>query len=378
MMQSPQKKIKVTFIINDFIVGGAQYLLINLMTRMDPKRFEFSLITLFHFGDDEKDYLYRELPPGIPVYRLRFRGFRDFGAWVSLYRALRAINPDVVSTHLFFSNTVVRVLKPLFRYRAISAEHNTYVDKTKLQQLTDRILSYLTVRTIALTKTVVNFTVAQEGIRPSKFIIISGGIDTKQLRADLAASNPAVLRKEIGLRPEDRVIVNVSRFVPQKNHRLMLEGFSLFAPAHPHHRLVLVGGSEDGVDKLKAYARELGIADRALFLGYQKNIPAILGISDFFVSTSLIEGFGIAHAEALACGLPLLTTKTAGPDEMVQEGINGFFIPEYTKEAVAASLARMADQDISAMRAAAPGSVERYSLDRAVQSYERLFEETAV
>ncbi|MEK7106695.1 MAG: glycosyltransferase, partial [Patescibacteria group bacterium] len=236
--------------------------------------------------------------------------------------------------------------------------------------------SPLSARIVAVSKTVAIFTAKQENIRTDKFVVINSGIDAAVLRARAARSDPTETRRALGLAPEDHAIIDVARAVPQKNYPLLLEGFALFAPKHPAYML-LIAGLGKSLENIQTYTRELGIQDRVMFLGYQKNLPAVLAVCDFFVSTSLIEGFGIAHAEALACGLPVLTTKTAGPDEMIKEGVNGFFIPEYSKEAVAASLAKMAAQDLAPMRAASPRSVERYSTERTVKAYEKLFEETA-
>jgi glycosyltransferase involved in cell wall biosynthesis len=375
MPKQHTKKIKVLIVINDFLIGGAQKFVVDLLTRLDRTRFEPALMTLFYFG--EGDSLYDALPDGVPVYRLNFKSIRDVKAWRDLYRTLRLCGPDVVLSNLFFSNTITRLLALFFHYRVITIEHNTYTEKKRLHQLLDRVLAPLSARIVAVSKTVATFTAAQESIDPTKFIVIRDGVDVKQLQAELAKSDPITVRQGLGFAPEDRIIVNVSRIVPQKNHRLLLDGFALFAADHPHHRLLLVGGGSDE-EKIKAYAHKLNLGDSVRFLGYQKDVPQFLGIADFFVSTSLIEGFGIAHAEALACGLPVLTTKTAGPDEMIQEGTNGFFIPEYTKEAVAAGFAQITAQDLMPMRAAAIRSAEAYSTERTVEAYEKLFAETVM
>ena len=245
-----------------------------------------------------------------------------------------------------------------------------------MQRLLDRLLSHFSERIVAVSTSVATFTAKQEGIPLSKFIVINNGIDIKAIQTALREHDPVETRREVGFAPADKIVINVSRIVPQKNHRLLFEGFALFAREHPGYLLLVVGGGSH-LEEIEAYAKNLGISDKVKFLGYQKEIFHYLGIADFFISTSLIEGFGITHAEALAAGLPVLTTKTAGPDEMIQEGINGFFIPAYTKESVAEGLAKMAAQDLVPMCEAARHSSEAYSIDHIVERYETLFQEVA-
>ncbi|MEJ0053558.1 MAG: glycosyltransferase [bacterium] len=368
----PEKRIKALIVINDFLIGGAQKLIADLLARIDRSRFEPVLLTLFTFGEDEREYLYDALPEGTELHKLHFTGIRDWRAWRELYRLLRAINPDVVLANLFFSNTIMRLLKPFFGYRVFVVEHNTYVGKTAKERFLDRLLSHLTKRIVAVSETVADFTSWQEGISREKFAVIHNGIDIEKLRAEMNRYDTGETRRETGFAPEDRIILNVSRVIPQKNHKLLLDGFKLFVRSNPEYRLLIVGGGSHE-KKIRAYAESIGLHDIVRFTGYRKDVPRFFAVADFFVSTSLIEGFGIAHAEALACGLPVLTTKTAGPDEMIEEGVNGLFIKGYAPEAAAGGLSDMIVCDRSAMKAAAIRSAEAYSIERAVTAYEKLF-----
>ena len=370
----PDKRIKVALVINGFLIGGAQNVLLQIIKRIDYTRFDIVLVTLIRNNEDEKRYLYDKLPEGTKVYDLRFHGFYDLRAWGTLWRALRESKPEVVFANLFFSHTVIRLLKPFFGYKVITAEHNTYFDKTWLQKVVDRILATLTYRIVAVSKTVARFTSNQEHIPLSKFFINYGGIDIRALQKEMDESDPTETCKQTGFTTHNKIILSVARVVPQKNHRLMLEGFAIFAPKHPEYRLLVIGGGNLIAD-MEAYSNELGIGDKVRFMGYQKQMYPFFRIADFFVSTSLIEGFGTTHAEALAAGLPLVSTKTAGPDEMIKEGVNGFFITEYTPEAVAGSLAKMAAQNIAPMREASRLSAEAYAMERMIETYEKLFTE---
>src|SRR3989338_8685302 len=372
MKSNGKKPIKVAFVINGFLIGGAQNVLLQTLWRIDRTRFDPALITLMRRHEDEKRYLYDKLPPYVKIYDLRFKNFRDLLAWGTLWKTLAEVRPQVVFANLFFSHTVTRILKPFFGYRVITVEHNTYFDKTWLQKCVDRLLAPLTYSIVAVSNTVANFTSKQEGIARSKFVINYGGIDIDALRQEMEDSNPEETWQATGFKPTHKIILSVARVVPQKNHELTLKGFALFAKDHPEYRLLAIGGGSH-IPEMEALAKELGISEKVRFMGYQKHMYPFFRIADFFVSTSLIEGFGTTHAEALIAGLPLVSTKTAGPDEMIEEGVNGFFIPEYTKESVAESLEKMVGRNLAPMRAAARSTGERFALETMVRKYEELF-----
>ncbi|HUD02679.1 MAG TPA: glycosyltransferase [Candidatus Paceibacterota bacterium] len=370
------KKIKVVFGMNDFLVGGVQRLFVEQLRYFDRDTFEIVLITLFQFSD-QQDF-YAELPPDIEIHRLNFMSVRDVRSWWQLYQLLRQLKPDIVVSSLFFSNTVFRILKLFCGFHVIACEHNTYTEKTWAQRRVDRILALWSYRIMAVSKTVAIFTSKQERIPYKKFAIIHNGVDIKKIQTELEQLPASdVLKRDLGFKSSDRIILSVARLVPQKNHTLLLDGFALFYRTHPDYKLAIVGGG--GLQSmLEAYANELGIADAAVFFGTRQDIWKFYKICDFFVSASLIEGFGIAHAEALACGIPVVTTKTAGPDVLIQEGVNGYFISEYTPKAVADTLEKAVASDTVTMGAAAKESVQKYSIERSVKAYESLFAEAVL
>jgi glycosyltransferase involved in cell wall biosynthesis len=365
-------RITVALVINDFLVGGAQKLLVDLTARLDKERFRPVLITLFRFGEGEEKYLYRALAADAEVHCLSFKSFWDVSSWMRLIRVMRTVDADVVMANLFLTNTVMRLLAPLFRYRVVTVEHNTYTKKTKLHQRIDRLLSSLSVRIVAVSNTVADFTAKQEGITREKFTVIHNGIDAAALGARARHADVSRIRGELGLGGHERVFMSIARVVPQKNPQLLIDGFALFREAHPEYRLVMVGGGSH-LEKMRAYAASKGLTDSVFFLGYRSDVPELLSVAYAFVSTSAIEGFGIGHAEALACGVPVLTTKTAGPDEMITEGKNGFFITAYTPEAVCDGMERMHAADRTILSKEASESVAAFSIDATVAAYEELF-----
>lgn len=124
----------------------------------------------------------------------------------------------------------------------------------------------------------------------------------------------------------EKVLVHVSNFRPVKRatdvvevfHRLREEGLAL--------KLLLVG---DGPDRAAAQhlARDLGVYDDVRFLGKQEPVEEILSIADVFLMPSGSETFGLAALEAMACGVPVVSSDIGGLPELVVEGECGFLCP---------------------------------------------------
>lgn len=367
-MNPDMERIRVAFVPNDFLVGGAQRLHLGVFNNLDPSRYDMHLVTLFEFPG--KATLYGEVPSHVTVHRLSFRGFRDIRAWFKLYRTLFSIRPDVVIASLFFANTACRLLKPLVGYSVVATENNTYVSKSASAIFVDRALSHITHRIIAVSETVRDFTARQECIPSEKFIVIRGGTDVEAISRKAAMVDRESVRESLGLASDDCIAINVARLTKQKNQGALIEAFAEFSAARPKHRLLILG---EGAlyETYAGMIREKRAEDRIRLLGNVMDVVQYYAVSDYFVSSSHIEGFGVAHAEAFSVGLPVLTTKTAGPDEMVREGENGFFIRAPSPQAIREGLEKITSADLKAMRSACLATAARYDIRRMAALYEK-------
>lgn len=240
MSLEDNQKIKVAIVINDFLVGGAQRLVADQLKYLDRERFEYVLITLFTFPG--KSNFHHLIPDDVQLHQLSFSSFKDVKNWINLFQLLREIRPNIVISHLFFSNTVTRILKVLCGYTCIAVVHNTYIDKTHLQIFVDKILSYATYKIVAVSKTVALFTSRQERIPRTKFEIIHNGIDIKEINSRIVKlSSKDVLKEELGFRKNDKLFINVARLTPQKNQLLLIESFAHFVSKYPESHLVILG-----------------------------------------------------------------------------------------------------------------------------------------
>ncbi len=337
---------------NDMLMGGVQRLVIDQLNAINQSVFDVHLIVLMEFsGKATFDDL---IPDGVHVHRMRFNGFKDISAWQKLFRTLKRINPSVVKTATFFSNTVFLALKPFFKYEVIAAEHNTVRMKPYSQRLVDQLLLPRAFTIAADSKAVADFVEETEHIDRKHFTVLYNGVDLDAIASAEQEYAPrrTSLRAEYGI-PEDAfVILSVGRLVHQKNPQLMLEGFAKFSELEANAYLVVAGDGKERKD-LERIATEKGILDRVRFLGEHRGVHALYAMSDVFLLTSRHEGFCIAAMEGLAFGLPLISTRVAGVTEYLEEGVNGLFI-----EASPDDVARALEQ----IRKLPASERERYAL----------------
>jgi glycosyltransferase involved in cell wall biosynthesis len=185
-----------------------------------------------------------------------------------------------------------------------------------------------------------------------------------------------VWRAKEGLGSEDILFVCVARFVPQKNHALLLKAFAEGPTSNPHAHLVLVG---EGAlrEQLEQQAKNLGIADQVHFLGLRSDIPDALGAMDVFVLSSDYEGSPLSVIEAMASGLPIVSTAAGGVPDLFESGREGFIVRPRDVQGLSASMVfllgnREARQSMG--MAAARRARENFDVSRMVQAYERLYE----
>jgi glycosyltransferase involved in cell wall biosynthesis len=139
------------------------------------------------------------------------------------------------------------------------------------------------------------------------------------------------------------LIVSVGHLVVRKRHHVLIEAFARLKDRHPGARLAIIGAAAfeaDYPDRLRRTAATLGVADVVQFVG---NVPQLrviewLHAADVFALGTEREGCCNAVLEALACGLPVVTTSAGDNAWFVKDGFNGFIVPVDDSGAMEAAL----------------------------------------
>lgn len=190
-------------------------------------------------------------------------------------------------------------------------------------------------------------------------------------------------RRDLGLSPEDTLLLFVGSGFERKGLRFLIEAMAIMQGSERHRtglksrnlRLLVVGkGNNRGYLRL---ARRHGVDGDVVFKGPVKDIRGYYYASDIFVLPSIYEPFSNACLEAMAEGLPVVTSRANGVSEVLADGVEGVIIDNPTNPGeIAKGIAPLLERDKSVeMGRAARNKVEGYSLERNVDETLRLIEE---
>jgi UDP-glucose:(heptosyl)LPS alpha-1,3-glucosyltransferase len=198
------------------------------------------------------------------------------------------------------------------------------------------------------------------GTPEGKLPVVYLGIDLDHFHpAERARLRPAQ-RAALGFGEPDLVLVCVGSGFERKGVATLLRAV---AKSSVRCHAIVVGGDKHAAG-YEALARELGIADRVRFAGVQKDARPWYAAGDVFVMPSLYEPFGNANMEALAMGLPVITSTKSGVAELLRPGVSGYVHDALDADGVAVSIAALADPvHREAMGRAARTVAEGYSLE---------------
>ncbi len=141
------------------------------------------------------------------------------------------------------------------------------------------------------------------------------GVDFSRFQAPVDTQET---RRSLGVPETAPLVITVGEHIPRKNHETVLRAVHKLPGVH----LLFCGVGEE-TDLLQSLAKELDMADRVRFLGFRKDVPALLRASDVFCFPSLQEGLPVSLMEAMAAGLPCAVSRVRGNRDLIREGEGG-------------------------------------------------------
>lgn len=159
--------------------------------------------------------------------------------------------------------------------------------------------------------------------------------------------NPTSIEKVTPLKSATPTILAVGRIAKQKDYLTLLQAFNLL-DKKINARLVIVGGVYETSEKQKldSFIQENNLAEQVDFVGFTENIQDYYGVAEVFVLCSAWEGFGNVIVEALAFGLPVVSTDcNHGPSEILQAGKFGKLVPVGDSLGMAAAITQILDNN---------------------------------
>lgn len=369
---APRSRQHVAFIINSLAGGGAERVMCTLLRASEEERCRVD-ITLILLDREPAAY---EVPSWIKVEQLDCG--QSFGRSVfKLLQLLRRIRPDVVLSFLTRANIAAVLACRVLGIAAVISERvntSSHLGKGAGAQLARLLVRYcypLARRIIAVSPGVADDLVNAFGIGRDKLVVIANPIDLENIRRQGDATPSIML--------ETPYVMAMGRLVPNKNFAMLIEAYARADMAE--HLLILGEGPERS--NLTALVVRLGLQGRVHIPGFCANPFAVLKHAQLFILPSNAEGFPNSLLEAMALGLPVISTNClSGPSEVlaetarerilepVMQAAHGILVSPDNVEDMAAGLRAMADPDRRrAYAAKAARRAADFSVARAKDAY---------
>ncbi len=364
---------RIVFHVPSLRGGGAERVFVLIANEMARRGHE---VTLFTWNGEGPNAALRSdavhfVDLGMPIHG---EGFGKPATIDGLWRSTdfyRRLKPDAVFSAPEFATLITALALSLGFSRAkffpsfhaaASIPSNDF--GSKLAVLLSGLVAARATKAIAVSAGV-GRDIAARGVPGDKVVVINNPLPPAI--GNLGEIYP--WQVELAALGDGPVLATAGRLVGVKDQQTLLRAFAALLKSRPA-RLVLFG---DGPlrDTLEAESRILGIASRVLFAGYVNDPAACYAAADLFVLSSTSEGFGNVLIEAMAAGVPVVSTDAPhGPREILADGKYGTLVPVGDAEALATAMGAMLDQPTDAVLL--KGRAADFAVERIGDLYEGL------
>jgi len=185
-------------------------------------------------------------------------------------------------------------------------------------------------------------------IPAGKIRVIHNGVDTNKFKP---AVDKRKIKAALGLNPDDLAIVSVGRLYARKGLFTLIESMPAVVKRFPRAKFIISGkGQSDEMAKLVAHAARIGVNGNIVFTGYtpDKELPKLYQAADVFAFSTFYEHHPFAVLEALATGLPVVTTTVGGIPETIQSGKNGLLVEPFHSKRFSEAILQLLDDPAKA------------------------------
>jgi glycosyltransferase involved in cell wall biosynthesis len=362
--------MRVLQAVPTLLPGGAERIAADLAISLGAHGIQSAVVTLDGPRSSALEEALRS--SGVALYYLHKRPGFDARMFGRLSRLFRDFRPHVVHTHLAALRYVIPALRLQRIPAAVHTIHNLAEQEVEPQaRWINRLAFRAGVAPVSIAQEVESSFKRLYGYMPAA--LIPNGIPIDRYARPCVGRGS--WRAEAGFTNLDLLVVCVARLSQQKNHALLINAFAQAAESCDRLHLVLVGDGELRA-LLENQAADLGISERVHFTGVRRDVPNVLGACDIFAMSSNWEGNPLSVMEAMAAGLPVISTAVGGVPELVEDGVTGILVRPNDPVDFTASIKRLAANGALRQRMAAESrrkALEEFSLDRMTRSYADLY-----
>lgn len=365
------RKKKLMFVISSLEGGGAEKVLIDIISNLNNENYKILLVLFSTNG-----ILIEKVPQTVEVFNLNKKSKYSFIHLIfKLAILIRKLKPDNIIGFMHYVNliTILAAKLSCIKSNLIITIHTNIIEVINRSQLAP--LKFFLYKQ--------SFKMADHIIVPSKGIKVMMVNDFKIAAAKIRAIPHPLLVNKITLLANEKLdppfsnkkyILSVGRLTEAKGYKYLLNAYKIISKKNDVN-LIILGVGEDR-QMLEELANELDLSNRIVFAGFQKNPYKFMKNASLFVLSSLWESFAIVLCEAMLCGVPIVSTNCpSGPGELIKNEVNGLLVKPCDITELAKAMDRVLNNENDAKTFRTAGLKKAYSLKitNILPLYEELF-----
>jgi len=371
------RRLRILHVFTYLGLGGTELTALRIIRNLDSERFENLVCGLRGFDPE----VVRDRCPEISVIAPS-SGQRSGPSISSILEVIRKCKPDVVHSRNWGTIESVPAAWLARVSGVIHSEHGyemeTLTSLPARRRIFRRAAYGLADVLFTVTEELRAFHARQAWISPKRIRVIPNGVDTATFRSqpDLKSA----VREKLKV-PADRFVIgSLGRMVPIKNHVAILKAAEVLLQRGMNAHVLLVGSGPELERYRDCVADSAGLRGRVTFVGATDRVAEVLNAMDVFVLPSFSEGMSNTLLEAMSSGLPVVATRVGGSPEVVEENRSGLLFAPGNLDQLSDCLSQLAQQASLGRalgEAARQQIAARFSFERMVDSYSRLYLEFA-
>ena len=321
--------MKITFVTATLTSGGSERVMSIVANKMQERGYEVEIVCL------NDQIVFYPINKGIKITHVEVeaetKSLPKKLWWFRKY--IQKTQPDVVIAFMVSVYTVTLLALMGIDIPVISSVRNDPAYSNLRKKITRKILLPRSAHVVVQTQQIKEF--FNKNIQ-KKTTVIYNPVNEQvfEVKGERLKVNDERLNR----------IVSVGRLYPQKDQKTMIEAFAKVSKRYPDWSLTIFGEGPER-EALESLVERLKVKDKVLLPGRSENIIDELNKSKIFCLSSVYEGMSNALVEAICVGLPIVTTKVSGTEELIKDGENGFIVNIGDKEAMAKALVKIIEDE---------------------------------
>lgn len=323
-------QMRILYVIDSMTKDGAESQLLKTLTRFDPNQYEVYVVLSRAEGERVRELAVLPCVQNVTYLRGESKRKNILETAFALGGIVKAINPDIVHSWLWYSNFLCGISRRFGLWRHIPfiasqrGDYHARYSKFRLW-LTEKLI-YNTANILLTNSDQIRQHLHQQ--YPEKEIISLPNL------LELPAEEWNPIQRD---NTEEKQIVCVGRFAPEKGHRYLIEALDLLKNKELKWRCTFLGEGELEND-LRTLTEKYNLSENVAFPGFCEDVFSVLLNADLFVLPSLHEGSPNALIEAMGIGLPCIASDVGGIKDLVENEKNGILVSPQNSKALSEAL----------------------------------------